>query len=136
MPGESFTMIEGSCHCGAVHWRFEPAIEGATACNCTVCRRYGALWAYDFEGEGVSVRGETRAYVRGRAIEFHFCPSCGSVAFWRARELDEEGRRRMAVNLRLAAPDAVAQIPIDHFDGLDTFDDLPRDGRCVGDYWF
>ena len=39
-------------------------------------------------------------------------------------------------NLRLAEPEAVAQIPIDHFDGLDTFDDLPRDGRCVADYWF
>ena len=22
------------------------------------------------------------------------------------------------------------------FDGLDSFDDLPRDGRCVADYWF
>jgi hypothetical protein len=30
----------------------------------------------------------------------------------------------------------IADIPIDHFDGLDTFDDLPRDGRCVKDYWF
>jgi hypothetical protein len=30
----------------------------------------------------------------------------------------------------------VAHMPIDHFDGLDTFDDLPRDGRCVADYWF
>ena len=30
----------------------------------------------------------------------------------------------------------VARIPIDHFDGLDTFDDLPRDGKCVADYWF
>ena len=47
-----------------------------------------------------------------------------------------EGRRRIAVNLRLAEPQAVAQIPIDHFDGLDTFEDLPRDGRCVADYWF
>ena len=33
-------------------------------------------------------------------------------------------------------PAVVARIPIDHFDGLDTFDDLPRDGRCVADYWF
>ncbi len=129
-------MIEGSCHCGAVHWRFTAEIDGATACNCTVCRRYGALWGYDFEGEGVSVAGETQAYVRGRAIEFHFCRTCGCVAFWRARELDGEGRRRLAVNLRLAAPEAVARVPIDHFDGLDTFDDLPRDGRCVADYWF
>ena len=41
-----------------------------------------------------------------------------------------------AVNLRLAEPDAVATIPIDRFDGLGTFSDLPRDGRCVGDVWF
>lgn len=25
---------------------------------------------------------------------------------------------------------------IDHFDGLDKFDDLPRDGRCIKDMWF
>ena len=50
--------------------------------------------------------------------------------------LDSDGRRRMAVNLRLTEPGPVAHLPIDHFDGLDTFDDLPRDGRCVADMWF
>ena len=34
----------------------------------------------------------------------------------------------MAVNLRLAEPAAVAAIPIDHFDGLNTFQD--RTARC------
>jgi hypothetical protein len=59
------------------------------------------------------------------------------VAYWRGLRTDEQGRRRIAVNLRLAEhPEQVAQIPIDHFDGFDTFDDLPRDGRCVADYWF
>ena len=72
----------------------------------------------------------------GKAIQFHFCSACGCVAFWRAQRKDKEGRRRIAVNLRLAEPEAVARIPIDHFDGLNTFSDLPRDGRCVGDYWF
>lgn len=43
-------MVEGSCHCGAVRWRFAGVPESATACNCSVCRRYGALLAYDFEG--------------------------------------------------------------------------------------
>jgi hypothetical protein len=128
-------MLEGSCHCGSVRWSFEGAPESVTACNCTVCRRYGVLWAYDYEGEGIHVSGPTRAYVRGKAIEFHFCPTCGCVAFWRAREV-KEGRRRIAVNVRLADPEAVAGLPIDHFDGFDTFDDLPRDGRCVKDYWF
>lgn len=129
-------MIEGTCHCGAVHWRFEGRPEGATACNCTVCRRYGVLWIYDYVDEGIKVSGETRSYVRGKAIEFHFCPNCGCVAFWRAQQADPEGRRRIAVNLRLAEPEDVAAIPIDHFDGLDTFSDLPRDGKCVADYWF
>lgn len=93
------------------------------------------LWAYDYEREGITVTGPTTAYVRGKAIEFHFCPTCGCVAFWRAREV-KEGRRRIAVNVRLTDPEAVAGLPIDHFDGFDTFDDLPRDGRCVRDYWF
>ena len=129
-------MIDGSCHCGAVRWHFDGEIESVTACNCTVCRRYGVLWAYDYEGERIKVSGPTKAYVRGKAIEFHFCPSCGCVAFWRGRETDKEGRRRIAVNVRLTDPEAVAHLPIDHFDGFDTFDDLPRDGRCVKDYWF
>ena len=129
-------MINGTCLCGAVTWHFTGIPDGATACNCTACRRYGVLWAYDYEGEGIKVAGPTTAYVRGKAIEFHFCPKCGCVAYWRAQGLDEAGRRRIAVNLRLSEPEVVAQVPIDHFDGLDTFDDLPRDGRCVKDYWF
>lgn len=129
-------MIQGSCHCGAVNWQLEGQPDGATACNCTICRRYGVLWAYDYDGEGIQVFGETRPYVCGDTTEFHFCPVCGCVAFWRALKEDDDGRRRIAVNLRLAEPETVAAIPIDHFDGLTTFTDLPRDGRCVSDYWF
>jgi hypothetical protein len=128
-------MIEGSCLCGRVHWRFDGQPDGTTACNCTACRRYGTLWAYDYVDEGIHVNGPTQAFVRGTALEFHFCQNCGCVTHWRGLRL-EGGKRRIAVNLRLAEPDAVADIPIDHFDGFDTFDDLPRDGRCVKDYWF
>src|SRR4051794_20756650 len=129
-------MLEGVCHCGAVRWRFDSQPEGATACNCTVCRRYGVLWIYGHEGEDVTVAGETRAYSRGTALDFHFCPVCACVVSWRGKKLDEKGRRRLAVNVRLSEPETVAHLPIDHFDGLGTFDDLPRDGKCVRDYWF
>lgn len=129
-------MIEGSCGCGGVRWQFKGQPDGATACNCTICRRYGVLWAYDYEGEGISVSGVTQSYIRGKHIEFHFCPVCGCVAFWRGQRQDAKGRRRIAVNIRLAEPDAVARIPIDHFDGLNGFKDLGQDGRCVADYWF
>jgi hypothetical protein len=129
-------MIDGSCHCGAVRWQYDGQPEGATACNCTVCRRYGALWIYGHEGIGVRVSGETSSYSRGTAIDFHFCATCGCIAFYRVRKLDDEGRCKIAVNVRLAEPAAVADIPIDHFDGFDKFDDLPRDGKRVRDYWF
>jgi hypothetical protein len=129
-------MLQGACHCGAVQWRFEGMPESATACNCTVCRRYGGLWTYGYEGHGVDASGPTQAYIRGDSISFHFCPACGCMAYWRALKAGEDGRRRIAVNLRLTEPGPVANVPIRHFDGLDKFEDLLRDGRCVADYWF
>ena len=44
--------------------------------------------------------------------------------------------RRIAVDLRLTEPEPIAYLPIDHFDGLDQWQDLPRDGRCIRDLWF
>ena len=130
-------MIEGACHCGLVRWAFEGLPDSATACNCTLCRRYGVLWAYDYEDEAIRVAGPTSFYIHGdRMIEFHFCTRCGCVAYWRSHKPGEDARRRIAVNLRLAEPDAVGAIVVDHFDGLDTWKDLPRDGRCVADMWF
>ena len=88
------------------------------------------------KAKAIAVSGPTQAYIRGKSLGFRFCPACGCVAYWRSLEPEDEGRRRIAVNLRLTEPEAVAQIPIDHFDGLESFEDLPRDGRCVADYWF
>ena len=70
------------------------------------------------------------------ALAFHFRPTCGCLADWRPLHPGTDGRRRIAVNLRLAEPDAVGQIPIDHFDGLEKFEGLPRDGKCVAGDWF
>jgi hypothetical protein len=133
-------MLYGTCHCGALNWSFDGDPVSITACNCTLCRRYGALWAYDYEGERIHTGGPSSTYTRpgkaNPALEIHFCPRCGCVLFWRALKLEQDGRRRIAVNLRLASPETVAHFPIDHFDGLDTYNDLPSDGRCVRDLWF
>ena len=133
-------VLEGSCHCGAAGWTLKGDPGTVTACNCTLCRRYGTLWAYDFEGERINLRGSTTSYTRvGKAdpaLEILFCPTCGCVISWRGLRVSEDNRRRIAVNIRLASPDEVASLPVDHFDGLDTFDDLPSDGKCVKDLWF
>jgi len=132
--------LTGSCHCAAAGWTLKGDPGSITACNCTLCRRYGALWAYDYEGERITVVGPSCAYTRpGKAdpaLEIRFCPTCGCVICWRGLRIEEDGKRRVAVNIRLADPDAVASLPIDHFDGLDTFEDVPPDGRCVRDMWF
>ncbi|TNE60148.1 MAG: GFA family protein [Alphaproteobacteria bacterium] len=132
-------MTKGSCHCGTVTWEFDGLPEATTACNCTVCRRYGTLWAYDWLDEKIHVKGGTTAYIHGdKMLGFHFCPACGCVAYWKGLTPHEEnGKIRIAVNLRLAEDaDEVADIPVDHFDGFDTFEDRGRDSRCVKDMWY
>ena len=129
-------VIHGACRCGAVQWRFNGVPESATVCNCTACHRYGALWAYGYEGDAIHVAGSTQTYTQGRWVVFHFCPTCGCVVYWRGLRDSEQGKRPMGVNLRMANRESVASIPIVRHDGLDTTDDLPRDGRCVTDYWF
>jgi hypothetical protein len=125
-------------------WFAQLTLEGdpgsVTACNCTLCLTLWRAWAYDYENERIRISGPSKTYTRvGKAdpaLGIHFCPTCGCVLCWRGLRLEADGRRRIAVNIRLAPPEAVADLPIDRFDGLDTFDDLPRDGRCVRDYWY
>ena len=57
-------MLRGECHCGALSWTMEGEPGPATACNCTLCRRYGALWAYDYENERIRIDGPWTSYAR------------------------------------------------------------------------
>lgn len=121
--------------------RIRGAIPDGTICNCTACRRYGVLWAYGDEGVEITVddpQGALTSYMRRDAspLTFDFCRVCGNVISWRGRSRARGGRTRIAVNLRLSDADVVADVPLQQFDGLHTFEDLPRDGRTVRDVWF
>ena len=131
-------MIKGSCHCGAVKFAYALQLESVTACNCTLCRRYGALWAYGHLTERITVQGPTKPYSRGNKINgFHFCETCGCLAYYLAVKPNDKGMHRIAVNLRMAEePEKIQNLSIDHFEGLVTFEDLPRDHRCVKDLWY
>jgi hypothetical protein len=132
-------VTRGQCLCGAVKWEYHGDITDATICNCTACRRYGALWAYGFDGVDIHVTaqpGGLTAYARGKALSFNFCKACGNLVSWRGLKPGEDGQTRIAVNLRLAEPEAVAGVPLQCFEGLHSFEDLARDGRRVADVWF
>ena len=130
--------LTGQCHCRRIGWSMATMPSSATACSCTICRRYGALWAYGHVGHDIHVSGEAIAYRRadGGSIDFFHCPDCLCTTHYISTTADGDGRHWTGVNLRMCAPEDVAALPIDHFDGLDSWDDLPRDGRCVGDMWF
>ena len=119
-----------------MHWRFEGVPGSTTACNCSICRRLGALWSYGFFDEQIAVSGNTQTYLWGhKSIEFHLCAQCGCAAYWRAAAPGSDGRRYGAVNLRLATdPTSVQTIPLLHHD-TESMADLPADGMCVADVW-
>lgn len=131
-------MLDGTCHCGLVQWTLDDDPESITACNCTTCRRYGALWAYGYIGHTVHVKGQTHSYRRKDAgtIDFHFCPACGCVTHYVEDPDSNTGKSWTGVNTRMSDPVSISALPIDHFDGYQTHDDLPRDGRTVADMWF
>ncbi len=74
--------MQGKCHCGQVQVSVPHPPSSVTECHCSICRRYGALWAY-YRVEDVTVTGITGVYVWGRKrIAFHHCGKCGCVIAW------------------------------------------------------
>ena len=107
-------MIGSACHCGAVRIEVEAAPNEVTNCNCSICRRYGTLWAY-YSPKAVRVQGATDIYMWGdRELEFHRCKTCGCITHWAAVD---KTRDRMGVNARLMPPEILAMASVRHFDG-------------------
>lgn len=81
---------EASCSCGALKIRVSGDPEYVSSCACQACqRRTGApfgVTAY-FRDEQVAGReGEASVFRRiaesGNALDFRFCPKCGSTVWW------------------------------------------------------
>jgi hypothetical protein len=107
-------MIEASCECGAVRIEVETAPQTVGECNCSICRRYGALWAY-YAPAQVRVTGTTTAYLRGkRSAEFHHCAFCRCLTH--SARVDKSAKH-MGVNARLMAPEVLKAAKIVPIDG-------------------
>jgi len=88
----------GTCHCGAIHITIEDDPVEASECNCSICRRTGALWTYRSPRQ-VVVTGGGKGYVQGDAtLTLWHCPTCGVITHWTPRDPDYD---RMGINLRL-----------------------------------
>ena len=124
-------MIEAACHCGAVRLTAPEPPETVTECNCSICRRLGARWAYYSPAEvGLPTPGSTQAYVWGdRMLAFHRCRSCGVTTHWQSLDGTQD---RMAINARIIDGLDWPQMRIRQFDGADTWTylDAGRPGQA------
>jgi len=111
-------MLTGACHCGAVRVTIPRKPRAITDCNCSICRRYGVLWAY-YKLPTVRVeakRGTTESYVWGRkSIKFVRCKNCGCVVVW--QPIKPREKSWMGVNYRNFALDQLNAVRIRKLDG-------------------
>ncbi|MBV8798416.1 MAG: GFA family protein [Alphaproteobacteria bacterium] len=113
-------MIEASCHCGALRLQVPKPPEDVEIkeCNCSICRRTGAILAY-YSPDHVRVSGPTDVYMWGdRSIEFHRCKVCGNFSHWIAVDKSYD---RMGVNVRLMPAELLTNLRIPKFDGANTW---------------
>jgi hypothetical protein len=113
--------VSTSCHCGAVTIQVSRQPETLTNCDCSICRRYGTLWAYYSQDEvKISAEpGATTAYAWGtRSLQFVRCSTCGCVTHW--EPIVPEIGKRMGVNARNFQPAQLGQVRIRRLDGAGT----------------
>lgn len=109
---------KGSCHCGNVAFTVEGTIDGALACNCSMCRRKGALLWFVPRAQLQLTTPEDNAatYVFNRhVIKHRFCPHCGIHPY--GEGTDPTGNATAAINLRCIEDIDLDAIPVQHYDG-------------------
>lgn len=122
-------MLTTSCHCGAVRLEIARPPRTLTQCNCSICRRYGAIWSYH-RRKSVKLFGAQkarRAYTWRGVREFYHCRRCGCVTHYEHVRKKKDGSDTLAVNIRnVDQPEVVAPLPIRMLDGASTWTDLDR----------
>jgi hypothetical protein len=118
-------MYTASCHCGAVMLEMQKKPRKLTACNCSLCRRYGALWGY-FQRKSLRVVAEKRALEtyawKDKRLKFFRCKKCGSVTHYERAAKEAGGADTAAVNFRnIDEPGLIADIPIRLLDGASSW---------------
>ncbi|REG21632.1 GFA family protein [Roseateles depolymerans] len=115
-------LLHGSCHCGAVQLRLPHLPSRATECNCSICRRLGALWGV-FDWTTVGLSAEPRAleeYIWGeKTLRTMRCRVCGCATHW--EPLRPQPDAWHGVNLRMFPPELLQHVQIRRFDGADSW---------------
>jgi hypothetical protein len=114
--------LVASCHCQNVQITIPDIPATVTSCNCSVCRRYGARWAYFTRAE-VKLDAVTAPLAFYRwgdcTIDFWHCTKCGCLTHYTS--VDEGPGSRFAVNARMLPLNTMEALTVRHLDGADTW---------------
>jgi hypothetical protein len=109
---------KGSCHCGKIAFEVEGEINGATACNCSMCSRKGSLLWFVPRAQlhVLTSEQDIGTYTFNKhVIEHRFCRMCGIHPY--GEGTDPNGNRMAAINIRCLERFDLESVPIQHFDG-------------------
>jgi hypothetical protein len=115
-------MLELSCLCGQVRIQVPRRPDFINECNCTLCSKAGARWAY-FHPSEIGIEGTTKGYGRedkdDPAVEVQFCPNCGSTTHFTLTEsaIAKFGNVQLGVNMRLADDSDLDGVELRYPDG-------------------
>jgi|SRR5450830_425608 len=121
--------FQGSCHCGACRFEVDTDLDHVRSCNCSVCRRRGAL----IHRVPKSALRLLTPLVNLTVYEWHsrtakdyFCPHCGIMPFRIPSALTPEelaaGRQPFegwAVNARCLEGIDLSDVPVELVNGAD-----------------
>lgn len=73
---------KGQCHCGAVKFtvRFENGLRDPMRCNCSICKRHGAIMGFVAQNDFVIEEGENLLSLyqfNTNVARHYFCSVCG-----------------------------------------------------------
>lgn len=108
----------GSCHCGAVSYDVDIALESAISCNCSICQKKRTLLAFTPVTSFRLKSGDnalTDYQFNKHVIHHLFCKTCGVASF--ARGKDPKGNEMVAVNVRCLDGIDLDAVKIVKYDG-------------------
>jgi hypothetical protein len=114
--------VKLSCHCGGTRIQLHKRPDFIYACNCSLCTKSGARWAYLHPSE-VAVEGASTVYSRTDkgepSAEIRFCASCGCTTHFTLTPgaIARFGNSMMGVNMQLADEADLAGLELRYPDG-------------------
>jgi len=109
---------QGSCHCGGIAFTLEGEVGDVIDCNCSMCRRKGALLAA-FPRSALTLttpESDLRTYQFNKhLIDHHFCANCGISPY--SEGTNRKGEKSVMVNVRCLPEVDLTTLKVMPFDG-------------------